>query len=121
MEIIGRVTKDAIVSVTKSEKEVVNFSLAVNMSYRPKGQTEFVQSTTYYNCSFWKTTKIAAAIRKGALLQVTGDLSAGAYIDGAGVAKPDLRFHVNEIKFHSKSTERNIQNIPEEIAEDLPF
>jgi single-strand DNA-binding protein len=58
MEIIGRVTKDASVNVTKSQKQVVNFSVAVSVSYRAKGENEYVQTTTYYNCSFWRVGNI---------------------------------------------------------------
>jgi single-strand DNA-binding protein len=122
MEIIGRVTKDAIVNVTTSQRQVVNFSLAVNMSYRPKGESEYVQTTTYYNCSFWKTPKIAAAIKKGMLVELSGNITVSAYINSAGEPKADLRFHVDAIKFHSSSTLRpQTDSTPTETLEDAPF
>jgi single-strand DNA-binding protein len=122
MEIIGRVTKDAFVNVTKTQKQVVNFSVAVNMSYRPRGESEYVQATTYYNCSFWKTPKIAAAIKKGMLVELRGNLSVSAYINAAGEPKADLRFHVDAIKFHSSSKEApHTGSTQSDTTEDAPF
>jgi single-strand DNA-binding protein len=122
MEIIGRVTKDAIVNVTNNQKEVVNFSVAVNISYRPKGETEYLQTTTYYNCSFWKSAKIAASIKKGVLLELSGNITVSAYINASGKAKADLKFHADAIKFHTKSsTVKMIEQDVIENADDLPF
>ena len=36
MEIVGRITKDAVVSQLKDERKVVNFSIAINDYYKPK-------------------------------------------------------------------------------------
>ncbi len=36
MTIVGRITKDAVVNQLKDEREVVNFSLALNDFYKPK-------------------------------------------------------------------------------------
>ena len=52
MTIIGRITQDAIVNTTKDDRKVVNFSLAINDSYKPKGGGERVKVTTYCNCSY---------------------------------------------------------------------
>ena len=47
MEIIGRVTADATISETKAGKKVVNFSIAINDTYKPKGSTEVQKIVTY--------------------------------------------------------------------------
>ncbi len=49
MEIIGRVTKDATVTKLKDERQVVNFSIAMNDYYKRKGNEEAVKITTYVN------------------------------------------------------------------------
>ena len=36
MVLIGRLTKDAVVSQLKDDRQVVNFTLAVNDGYKPK-------------------------------------------------------------------------------------
>ena len=39
MEITGRLTADAVVQKVNSEKQVVNFSIAINDNYKPNGIT----------------------------------------------------------------------------------
>ncbi len=48
MELVGRIIKDAVVNQLKDERNVVNFSIAVNDYYKPKN-SEGVNVTTYYN------------------------------------------------------------------------
>ncbi|WP_241774994.1 single-stranded DNA-binding protein [Flavobacterium sp. Leaf82] len=52
MEITGRIVKDASVFKLKENREVVNFTIAVNDSYKPKDSTELKKITTYINCSY---------------------------------------------------------------------
>ena len=47
MALIGRLTKDAVVFQLKDERQVVNFTLALNDSYKPNGKDEWVEQTTY--------------------------------------------------------------------------
>lgn len=48
MNIIGRITKNAEINTLKNDKQVVNFSVAINDSYKNK-QGERVEQATYYN------------------------------------------------------------------------
>lgn len=50
MTIVGRITKDAVVNSLKDGRKVVNFSIAINESYKPKGG-ERTKVTSYCNCS----------------------------------------------------------------------
>ncbi len=95
MTITGRLTADATVDETKDGRRVVNFSIAVNETYRPKGG-ERVQATTYYACSFWRTEKVAAFLKKGTLLEVHGRVEVRAYVSKQGEPKAGLNCHVNE-------------------------
>ncbi len=97
MTIAGRLTADATVSTTKDERKVVNFSVAVNETYKPKGG-ERVQVTTYCACSFWRTEKVAAFLKKGTLLEVAGRVEVRAYVSKEGEAKTGLNCHVNDFK-----------------------
>lgn len=124
MEIVGRLTKDASVNQTKSTREVVNFSVAVNENYKPKGSHDYVQQTTFFNCSYWLTSKIASVLRKGVLVQLIGNLSVSAYTNAEGQPKADLKFHVNAIKILSKPATAIVSLQPSELSEpleDLPF
>lgn len=131
MLIIGRITSDAVVKQLKDDKQVVNFSVAVNDYYKPKGG-EGVQTTTYYNCSYWISTAIAARLTKGALVEVFGRCKANAYIDLKGEPKASINVHANNIKIHSTGSSSTVVNKEgslqpagatalTEPASDLPF
>jgi single-strand DNA-binding protein len=59
MELIGRVTADAKVNTLKDDRKVVNFSIAINDSYRTKGSEQRTQITTYVQCAYWISESIA--------------------------------------------------------------
>lgn len=125
MNIIGRITADAKVKTLKDGRELVEFSVAVNRYYKPKGQEQGVNTATYFNCSWWKSTGIAERLRKGSLVEVSGGLTVNAYTDLQGNAKASLNFHVDTISIHhaAKATTPVVPE-PAEITEpvdDLPF
>ncbi len=64
--IIGRVTKNAEINIVKNDKQVVNFLVAINDSYKTK-QGEIKEQTTYYNCSYWLSPNVVKILTKGAL------------------------------------------------------
>ena len=132
MELVGRITKDAVINQLKDERKVVNFSMAVNDYYKLKNSEEGVKITTYVNCSYWISSKIAGRLTKGTLIEVSGRAYANAYISTDGVAKASLNCHVNSIKIHSFAKhendldkEENSKSIynksQQETKEDLPF
>src|SRR5882672_391729 len=98
MLVIGRITKDAVVKQLKDERQVVEFSIAVNDWYKPKGSEQGVKVTTYFNCSYWMNTRIAERLKKSALVELYGRISVNAYNDLEGNAKGSLNFHINNIK-----------------------
>jgi len=130
MELVGRITKNAVVNQLKDERKVVNFSLAVNDYYKPKN-SEGMKVSTFINCSYWISPKISEWLTKGSLVEISGRIYANTYTDSEGNAKAALNCHVNYIKIHSLGKRGNISlnrnlgkvvNInKEEIEEDLPF
>ncbi|WKL50474.1 single-stranded DNA-binding protein [Flavobacterium pectinovorum] len=98
MEITGRVTADASVQKVNNDKQVVNFSIAINDNYKPKGSTEVKEVTTYINCSYWLNTATAQWLKKGTLLQLFGRIGMNVYNNSEGVAVGTLTFHTNSIK-----------------------
>lgn len=126
MLIIGRITKDAVVNTLKDERQVVNFSIAVNDYYKPKGATEATKFTTYFNCSYWISSKIAERLKKGTLVEVGGRIFVTAYTDLDGHAKASLNCHANSVKIHSYGKEVVVIGTPAETStedkkDDLPF
>lgn len=98
MEIIGRLTKDAVVAKVSNEKQVVNFSIAVNDSYRPKNSTEPVKIVTYVDCSYWISTGVAQYLKKGTAVELYGRIGLNVYIGSDACAHGSLTFHTSSIK-----------------------
>jgi single-strand DNA-binding protein len=124
--LVGRVTGDAKVNALKDERKVVNFSIAINDSYKQKGTSEVKKLTTYVNCSYWLSDAIAAHLTKGTLVEVYGRISASAWTNLKGEAVANLNFHVNSIKLHGKGKTES-QAMPAgqhngiAVKDDLPF
>jgi single-strand DNA-binding protein len=105
MEITGRVVADAIVRKTNNEKEVTNFRLAINRRYTSNG--EQVEDTTYVDCAFWRSAKIAPYLSKGVVVQLYGYMSASAWLDKEGNLRAGLNFHVNELTLLTASAKQS--------------
>lgn len=121
MEITGRLTRDAQVR-NYSGKDVVQFSVAVNDSYKNK-DGERITKTEFFNCSYWLTTKVAQYLLKGGIVEVAGWVSAGAYVDDAGKPKASLNVNVNRIKLHGgtpKDPVKEAKVYEAEIVEGRP-
>jgi len=130
MNIIGRLTRDAEVRTTSQEKQVVNFSVATNESYKNK-QGEYIEQTTYFDCSYWISTKVASLLTKGTLVELLGRVSTRAWVGKDGEPKAGLNFHTSNIKLHGSS--KNMKSEPsatidesksinlQEKEDDLPF
>ena len=131
MNIIGRITKNAEINTLKNDKQVVNFSIAINDSYKSK-QGERVEQTTYYKCSYWISPNVAKILTKGALVELTGRASSNAWIGKDGEIKSGLNFHTSNIKLHGGGKKSNTDEPPtekpqkvtallDETDDDLPF
>ena len=124
MVLIGRLTKDAVVSQLKEERQVVNFTLAVNDGYKQKGSDTWVEQTTYFNCAYWVSTKIAERLKKGCLIEISGRLYVSAYKDMQGEAKGSINCHVSTIKVHQQmknNADKVETETKEKATDDLPF
>jgi single-strand DNA-binding protein len=130
MNITGRLTRDAQVRRTSQEKQVVNFSVATNDSYRNK-QGERIEQTTYFDCSYWITPNVAKLLTKGTLVELSGRVSTRAWLGNDGELRAGLNFHTSQIKLHegrkktenlqatATSQENKVTVLPTE--NDLPF
>lgn len=131
MEIIARLTADAVVKTLKDERQVVNFNVAINDNYKPKGSDQVTKVVTYVQCDYWVNPGIAQYLTKGTLVELYGRIAVNAYTDMKGEAKGSLNFHVNNIKLHggNKSEAKKAEPtaapvIAGELTEpldDLPF
>ena len=127
MEMTARLTGDAKISTLKNDRQVVNFSVAINDSYRVKGKEETVKVVTYVQCDYWVNPGIAAYLTKGKLVELQGRIGVNAYKANDGEPKAALTFHVNFIKLHGSATAKtetpaiaNAATITGPV-DDLPF
>ena len=126
MEIIGRMTADATVRETKAGKKVVNFSIAINDTYKTKGSGVIKKEVTYINCAYWNNAGIAPYLTKGTLVECAGRIGADAWTNKEGEVKARLTFNVSRIKLHGGGTKVITETaLPVTTtgdgADDLPF
>ncbi|TQM21018.1 MULTISPECIES: single-stranded DNA-binding protein [Chryseobacterium] len=128
MNIIGRLTRDAEVRTLSNKKQVVNFSIATNDNYRNK-QGERIEQTTFFDCSYWITSKVAELLTKGTLVELMGRVYTRAWIGKDGEAHAGLNFHTSKIKIHSisktkpekETTSKEPKSNQNDKDDDLPF
>ncbi|UZJ63967.1 single-stranded DNA-binding protein [Sphingobacterium sp. KU25419] len=134
MQIIGRITADAQVHTLGNDRKVVNFTVAENHDYKNKQTGEWIKRATFYRCAYWLTDKIAKALTKGRLVELTGRVDARAWTANDGETRTNLELHAEKIKFHdsgkksfteepSKSNTQNSSSKTNNSREedDLPF
>ena len=131
MNITGRVTKDAEVRTLSNSRQVVNFSVAINDSYRSKDGNK-VEQTTFFECAYWISPKVASILTKGTVVELTGRVSARAWTGSDGEPQAGLNFNTSNIKLHAggkksetpqavQTEDKNKKPTVTEPADDLPF
>lgn len=128
MEIAGRLTADVTVKTLSDDRQVVNFSVVQNNYYKAK-DGERRNDPVYFTCSYWLSTKVAANLTKGTVVQLNGRLGLNAWTNMEGKAMASLKVHVNNIQFlgggksnAAKMDSGSIQPVPSpETVDDLPF
>jgi single-strand DNA-binding protein len=125
MMFVGRVTDHASVKKLDGDRKVVNFSVAVNDRYRPKGSSEPVNAVTYFNCSYWINTTIAKFLTKGTLVELYGSVRLNTYTKRNGEPGYSLNFHTNTLNILQAAKNDVVAagttNDVTEPADDLPF
>ncbi|WP_433811515.1 single-stranded DNA-binding protein [Flavobacterium johnsoniae] len=106
MNITGRVTKDAKVRTLSDSRQVVNFSVAINESYKNR-KGDRVEQTTFFECAYWISPRVAEWLTKGTVVELTGMVSARAWKGNDGEPRAGLNFNTSNIKLHGggKKTE----------------
>lgn len=99
MNITGRLTKDAKVSTLSDSRQVVNFSVAINESYKNR-KGDKVEQTTFFECAYWISPRVAEWLTKGTVVELTGMVSARAWKGNDGEPRAGLNFNTSNIKLH---------------------
>lgn len=136
MNITGRLTRDAQVRTLSDSRQVVNFSVAINESYKNR-KGDRVDQTTFFDCAYWISPRVAEWLTKGTVVELTGMVSARAWKNSDGEPRAGLNFNASNIKLHgggrkaentqeaqsgkdSVQAENSKPNL-KEPEEDLPF
>jgi len=73
--LIGFLGNDAEVRTGKNDQKFTTFSLATKTSYKGRGSDEYVSHTEWHRCiAFGKFGEFAAMLKKGAHVQVEGEI-----------------------------------------------
>ena len=99
MNITGRLTKDAKVSTLSDSRQVVNFSVAINESYKNR-KGDKVEQTTFFDCAYWISPRVAEWLTKGTVVELTGMVSARAWTGNDWEPRAGLNFNTSNIKLH---------------------
>jgi len=127
-QISGRLTRDAQIKTGKHDKEFVSFTVVENYDYKNK-KGEWVKKSTFFNCTYGRSTKVASLLTKGTFVILAGEISIREYTRQEGEKKAALQLRVTDLKIptgSAKSTEKKSQpkTQTEEVtvpADDLPF
>ncbi|GGF27997.1 single-stranded DNA-binding protein [Flavobacterium limi] len=99
MNITGRLTRDAQVRTLSDSRQVVNFAIAINESYKNK-KGDRVEQTTFFDCAYWISPRVAEWLTKGTVVELTGMVSARAWSGNDGEPRAGLTFNASNIKLH---------------------
>jgi single-strand DNA-binding protein len=129
MEMTARLTGEGKISTLQSGKQVVNFNVAINDSYKSKTTGEVTKIVTYVQCDYWVNPGVAQFLTKGTLVELQGRIGVSAYTGKDRVAKAALTLLVNSIKLHGGKTQQPVLVPAENIlvgenagaTDDLPF
>lgn len=125
-QIMGRLTKDAKVLQGSNDREFIAFTIAENFPYKTK-EGERRQQTTFFDCAYGRSTKIAPYLSKGTIVVVSGRLKPHLFTDSEGSQKAGIQMQVREINLQGGGTKSRSTAAPQttaaatENSDDLPF
>jgi single-strand DNA-binding protein len=98
----GNITATPEMSKSKTGKDVVNFTVAVNDNYKDKdgnwkrkeGETDFVKVTAWEK----KAKEVVGNYNKGDLVKIEGDISPNSYKNKDGEVKSELQMTLRRIE-----------------------
>jgi len=110
--IIGNITRDAEIR-DFSNRKAINFSVAVNESYKDSNGTK-VEKSSFFNCTLWReNTTIATYLKKGVKVYIEGDnFDSEYYQNKEGEIKSSIKITVNRLELLSTSQNQTQQTQP---------
>ncbi|UOE52542.1 single-stranded DNA-binding protein [Mucilaginibacter sp. SMC90] len=100
----GRITADAQTRTVSGDKQVTNFTVALNQRYKTKAG-EKKEKTAFVNCAYWVNPGLAVYLTKGAIVEISGWVEAQTWETREGKVQADLVCSVDNVKlFGSNGT-----------------
>lgn len=101
----GRLTANAEVKAVKGDKQVINFTVAINQKWKNKAG-EKKEKTAFVDCAYWRNSGIAEYLAKGAVVEISGWMEAQAYQSKKDGLKARLICTCDTIKLFSLIAKR---------------
>ena len=108
----GRITADAQTRTVSGDKQVTNFTVALNQRYKTKAG-EKKEKTAFINCSYWVNPGLAVYLTKGAIVEISGWVEAQTWENREGKVQADLVCSVDNVKLFGSTAAKT-----EEPAKD---
>jgi single-strand DNA-binding protein len=128
----GRITADAQTRTVSGDKQVTNFTVALNQRYKTKSG-EKKEKTAFVNCSYWVNPGLAVYLTKGAIVEISGWIEAQTWENREGKVQADLVCSVDNVKLFGSTAAKTEEKPKEKKAakketaatgaddDDLPF
>lgn len=126
----GRLTANATVNAIKGDKQVINFTVAMNQKWKNKAG-EKKEKTAYVDCAYWRNSGIAEYLTKGAVVEISGWMDAQGYQSKNDGIRARLICTCDTIKLFSlvaKAADRSdieekkaVNSVVAKDEDDLPF
>ncbi|MDN3584624.1 single-stranded DNA-binding protein [Mucilaginibacter flavus] len=126
----GRLTANATVNTVNGDKQVINFTVAMNQKWKNK-TGEKKEKTAYVDCAYWRNSGIAEYLTKGAVVEISGWMDAEGYQSKNDGIRARLICTCDTIKLFSlvaKAADRSdgeekkaVNSVVAKDEDDLPF
>ncbi|MDB5088598.1 MAG: ssb 1 [Mucilaginibacter sp.] len=126
----GRLTAKAEVNAVKGDKQVINFTVAINQRWKNKAG-EKKEKTAFVDCAYWRNSGIAEYLTKGAVVEISGWMEAQGYQSKKDGIRARLTCTCDTIKLFSLTAKNEQEAGNKAVAgvatgagvdeDDLPF
>jgi single-strand DNA-binding protein len=126
----GRLTANAEVKAVKGDKQVINFTVAINQKWKNKAG-EKKEKAAFIECAYWRNSGIAEYLNKGAVVEISGWMEAQGYQSKNDGIQASLICTCDTIKLFSVTAKAETKPAEKPVApyttgkgadeDDLPF
>jgi len=120
--IIGRLTRDAELSYTKSGTAISKFSIAYSRKYKSDGQQK--EETSFFDCIMWgkMAESLNQYLKKGDKIGVGGELKQDRWEkDGKTHSKISINVSNIELLGGNKQSQQPLAVATSEFENDFPY